>query len=112
MEYTALTKDHNLQPLWKRGFSNKAGRLFQGIRDIPDTDTCFFVDFTNIPKDRKITYFKIVCDYKPPKKEKNASGSRWGATGLTIPEMSQLPLRTSQHSKSSSTALSPQNLRP
>jgi hypothetical protein len=24
----------------------------------------------NIPKDRKITYGKIVCDYKPHKKEK------------------------------------------
>jgi hypothetical protein len=25
---------------------------------------------TSIPKDRKITYGKIVCDYKPHKKEK------------------------------------------
>jgi hypothetical protein len=28
------------------------------------------VELTNIPKDRKITYGKIVCDYKPHKKEK------------------------------------------
>jgi hypothetical protein len=33
-------------------------------------DTCFFIKLTNIPKDRKITYVKIVCDYKPHKKEK------------------------------------------
>jgi hypothetical protein len=70
MEYTALVKDPNLQPLWKRGFDNEAGRLFQGIYDIPGTDTCFFVELTNIPKYRKITYGKIVCDYKPNKKEK------------------------------------------
>jgi hypothetical protein len=70
MEYTALMKDPNLKPLWKRGFGNEAGRLFQGIRDIPGTDTFFFVELTNIPKDRKITYGKIVCDYKPHKKEK------------------------------------------
>jgi hypothetical protein len=70
MEYTALMKDSNLQPLWKRGFGNEAGRLFQGIHDIPGTDTCFSVELTNIPKDRKITYGKIVCDYKPHKKEK------------------------------------------
>jgi hypothetical protein len=63
-------KDPNLQPLWKRGFGNDAGRLFQGIRDIPGTDTCFFVELTNIQKDRKITYVKIDCDYKPHKKEK------------------------------------------
>jgi hypothetical protein len=70
MGYTALMKDPSLQPLWKRGFGNEVGRLFQGIRDIPGTDTCFFVEFKNIPKDRKITYGKIVCDYKPHKKEK------------------------------------------
>jgi hypothetical protein len=70
MEYMALMKDPYLQPLWKRGFGNKTDRLFQGIRDIPGTDTCLFVELTNIPKDRKITYGKIVCDYKPHKKEK------------------------------------------
>jgi hypothetical protein len=70
MEYTDLMKDPNLQPLWKRGFGNEVGRLFQGIHDIPGTNTCFFVELKNIPKDRKITYGKIVCDYKPHKIEK------------------------------------------
>jgi hypothetical protein len=70
MEYSALMKDPRLQPLWTRGFGNKCGRLFQGIRDIPGTDTCFFIDIKNIPDNRKITYGKIVCDYKPHKKEK------------------------------------------
>jgi hypothetical protein len=70
MEYMDLMKDPRLQPLWKRGFGNEVGRLFQGIRDIPGTDTCFFIKLTNIPKDRQITYGKIVCDYKPHKKEK------------------------------------------
>jgi hypothetical protein len=70
MEYTALVKDPRLQPLWTRGFGNESGHLFQGIRDIVGTDTCFFIKLTNIPKDRKITYGKIVCDYKPHKKEK------------------------------------------
>jgi hypothetical protein len=70
MEYSALMKDPCLQSLWARGFGNECGRLFQGIRDIPGTDTCFFVDLKNIPNDRKITYGKIVCDYKPHKQEK------------------------------------------
>jgi hypothetical protein len=70
MEYTALMKDPSLQPLWKRGFGNEVGRLFEGILDIPGTETCFSVELTNIPKDRNITYGKIVCDYKPHKKEK------------------------------------------
>jgi hypothetical protein len=70
MEYSALVKDPRLQPLCTRGFGNECGRLFQGIRDIPGTETCFFIELKNIPKDRKITYGKIVCDYKPHKKEK------------------------------------------
>jgi hypothetical protein len=70
MEYMALMKDPHLQPLWKRGFGNKFGRLFQGIRNIPGTNTFLFIKLTNIPKDRQITYSKIVCDYKPHKKEK------------------------------------------
>jgi hypothetical protein len=70
MEYMELMKDPRLQPLWKRGFGNKCGRLFQGIRDIAGTNTCFFIKLTNVPKYIKITYGKIVCDYKPHKKEK------------------------------------------
>jgi hypothetical protein len=70
MEYTALMKDPRLQQLWKRGFGNECGPLFQGIQDIPGTDTCFFIKLKNIPKDRKITYGKIVCHYKPHKTEK------------------------------------------
>jgi hypothetical protein len=69
MEYMALVKDRRLQPLCKRGFGNECGRLFQGIWDTPGTDTCFFIKLTSIPKDRKITYGKIFCDYKPHKKE-------------------------------------------
>jgi hypothetical protein len=66
MEYTALMKDPRLQPLWTRGFGNECGRLFQGIRDIPGTDTCFFIKLTKIRKDRNITHGKIVCNYYCP----------------------------------------------
>jgi hypothetical protein len=68
MKYSALMKDPRLQPLWMRGFGNKCGCLFQLILDIQVTDTCFFIKLKNISKDRKITYGKIVCDYKPHKK--------------------------------------------
>jgi hypothetical protein len=70
MEYMTLMKDPHLQPLWKRGFGNECGQLLQGIRDIPGTDTCFFITLKKIPKDRNITYGKIVCDYKPHRTEK------------------------------------------
>jgi hypothetical protein len=70
MEYSALMKDPRLKPLWTRAFGNGCGRLFQRIRDIPGTDTCFFTTLKDIPEDKKITYDKIVCNYKPHKQEK------------------------------------------
>jgi hypothetical protein len=70
IEYSALMKDTHLQPLRTRGFGNEWGRLFQGIRYIPRTNTFFFTTLKNIPEYRKITYGKIVCDYKPHKQEK------------------------------------------
>jgi hypothetical protein len=69
MKYPALMKDPRVQPLWMRGLGSECGRLFQGIWDIRVTDTCFFIKLTNIPKDRKVTHGKIVCDNKPHKKE-------------------------------------------
>jgi hypothetical protein len=63
-------KDPRFQPLWTRGFGNECGRLFQGIRDIPGTDTCFFIELKNIPKERKINNGKIISNYKPHKQEK------------------------------------------
>jgi hypothetical protein len=83
MEYTALMKDPQLKPLWTRGFGNECGRLFQGIPDITGTDMCFFIKLTDIPKYRKITYCKKVCDYK--------SGLLLAATDSTIPATLPLP---------------------
>jgi hypothetical protein len=70
MEYMALMKDPDLQPLWKIGVGNEMGQLFQSIRDIQGTTTCVCVELKKIQNDRQITYRKIVCDYKAHKKEK------------------------------------------
>jgi hypothetical protein len=73
MEYMALMKDPRLQPLWRRGFGNKGRRLFQGIRDIPGTNTCFFIKLTNIPNDRQITLGKNSLRLQTPQKRKRMS---------------------------------------
>jgi hypothetical protein len=82
MEYSDLMKDPRLQPLWTRGFGNECGRLSQGIRDIPGTDTSFFTTLKNIPHDKNIAYGKIVCDYKPHKKEKERVQLTFGGDRL------------------------------
>jgi hypothetical protein len=51
------------------GLSNELGRICQGIHDVSRTNTAFFIDLTSIPKERKITYGKLVCDFKPDKTE-------------------------------------------
>jgi hypothetical protein len=85
MEYSGLMKDPRLQPLWNRGFGNECGHLFQGIRDIPGTHTCFFIDLKNVPNDRKVTYGKIVSDYKSHKKEKERVRLTVGVNILNYP---------------------------
>jgi hypothetical protein len=63
--------DPGLGPLFEIDVSNKLGRICQGIRDIAGTNTAFFIDFKSITKDRKITYGKLVCEFKPNKNEKH-----------------------------------------
>jgi hypothetical protein len=71
MQYKDLMEDPDLGPLFEIGLSNELGRICQGIRNISRTNTAFFLDLTSIPKDRKITNGKPVCDFKPNKTEKH-----------------------------------------
>ena len=59
---------------WTTSFANELGILAQGIREVPLTNTIFFISKSDVPKDRKkITYGKIVVSYRPQKKDKNRS---------------------------------------
>jgi hypothetical protein len=70
MHYKDIMQHPTLGPKYKTGFGNELGCLCQGIRDIQGTNICFFVELSNIPKDREITYGKLVCEHKPNKVEK------------------------------------------
>ncbi len=52
-------------------YSNKFGRLAQGrLPTMPSgTDTIFFIHPSKMPKGRKATYLRIVCDDRPQKSE-------------------------------------------
>ncbi len=43
LEYRHLVKNKNTRALWETSFTNKIGRLFQGIRHLKGTNTCFFI---------------------------------------------------------------------
>ncbi len=55
--------------IWVRSFANELGRLFQGIRNVPGTDTCFFIRKSQVPKHKRATYGRIVCNIRLQKEE-------------------------------------------
>ena len=57
--------------VWMKIFDDELGRLTQGIRDIPGTDTIMFIRRSDVPKFCTVTYGRIVVNYRPQKKDPN-----------------------------------------
>ena len=55
--------------IWSKSMSNELGRLAQGINDIPGNDAMEFISLSQVPRDRKVTYANMVCDYRPLKSD-------------------------------------------
>ena len=66
-------------------YSNELGRLSQGIRNIPGTNTIKFIRKDQVPKGRKVTYGRIVVTYHPQKSEPNRSRLTAGGDRLDSP---------------------------
>jgi hypothetical protein len=64
MEYIALMKDPVCNHFGHEVLAMNVGAFFKVFETFLET-TRFFIKLTNILKDRKITYCKIVCDCKP-----------------------------------------------
>ena len=72
------------------------GRLAQGYRDTPGTNTiCFITDdmIQNITVDRTITYTRVVVDYRPHKEDPNQVRINVGVNMMDYPK--ELTTRTS-----------------
>lgn len=52
---------------WKRATSNELGRLAQGICHIQGNDVIDFINKSEIPSNKKVTYANMVCDFRPLK---------------------------------------------
>jgi hypothetical protein len=50
--------------------ATRQAAFFKVFTTFQEQTHVFFVELRNIPKDIKITYGKIACDFKPYKKEK------------------------------------------
>ena len=71
LEYRHLIKSATHRAVWQRSFANELGRLFQGVRDVKGTNTCFFIAKTGVPSHKFATYGRIVCTFRPQKDEQH-----------------------------------------
>jgi hypothetical protein len=75
MKYTKLMHNPVLSPLWVPVMSKEFHRLAQGkVGTTVGTNTIFFLSpdkIRHIPKDRTVTYARIVIDHRPQKDDPN-----------------------------------------
>ena len=59
------------EKIWKRSIGNELGRLSDGIPGrVRGTKAVRWIHKKEIPKNKKVTYANMVCDYRPLKEEK------------------------------------------
>ena len=63
-EYRHLIKGLERR-VWERSIANKLVQLAQGIREVKGENTVMFIPKSKVPKDKNLTYGKIVCEMKP-----------------------------------------------
>jgi hypothetical protein len=75
MEYRHLIKHPKYKEVWTKSYANELGRLTNGIRDIPGTNTMTYIKKSDIPKDRlkcctRKSDCRIVCCVRERRSEK------------------------------------------
>jgi hypothetical protein len=85
MEYRELIVDPATKPAWTISSANEFGRLAQGIRDIPGTNTIFFIHQKDVPNGRTCTYLRFVCLIRPQKEEANRTRITVGGNLIDYP---------------------------
>ena len=73
-KYKKLIADPLLRDTWSKAMCKELGRLAQGFGETKGTDTIRFLDhegIRNIPRDRVVTYARIVVGYRVHKDDPN-----------------------------------------
>ena len=65
----SLLKGENSKT-WSNSLANELGRLAQGLDQIEGNDCLDFIHKNEVPKNKKVTYANMVCDFRPLKQEK------------------------------------------
>ena len=71
MEYKDLITDPSTRDTWLRSAANEFGCLAQGLSNnrVEPTNTIFFIPRSKVPKDKRPTYARFFCSYRPQKAE-------------------------------------------
>ena len=67
-KYKTLAEDPVTLKIWQHAMCIELGRLSQGYDVTQDTNTIYFMtldEISTIPKDRVVTYARVVVDYRP-----------------------------------------------
>ena len=68
-EYRHLIKGDD-KDTWETSFANELGRLAQGVgNQIEGTNTINMKQKSAVPKNKKVTYGRLVCDIKKTKQK-------------------------------------------
>ena len=66
LEFRHLIQNPATQKIWNKSFANELGRLADGVSDrVKGTNTIKFIPKSLVPKGRKVTYGRIVVDFRP-----------------------------------------------
>ncbi len=91
LEYRHLVKMESTHALWEISFANKIGWLFQGIRHIKGTNTCFFICKEQVPSYKRPTYGCICCNFRPQKEEQHCTCLTVGGNQIDYPSNKATP---------------------
>ena len=88
LEYHHLVKHPKHKKILDGAFGKEVGRLSQGLPGIVEgTDTLNFIFKHEVPSDRfiDVTYARIVCNYRPEKKDPNKCRINVGGNMVNYP---------------------------
>jgi hypothetical protein len=91
LEYRHLVKKESTRALWETSFAKEIGRLFQGIRHLKGTDTCFFICKEQVLLDKRPTYGPICCIFWPQKEEQHCTCLAVGGNHIVYPDNKAMP---------------------
>ena len=86
--YKKLANDPLLRETWTKAMCKELGNIAQGFGDTKGTNTVRFLthaEIAAIPKDRTVTYARIVVDYRPQKEDPNRVRITVGGNLISYP---------------------------